>query len=97
MPLHDWTKVNAGLYHHFHQGFTLEISSSLNRGLLPNSYAAILEPNSNYNGENDAQSYASKANRVVIRHELNKAIAFIDVVSPGNKESEAAIRDQRVR
>jgi hypothetical protein len=33
MPMHDWSKVNAGLFHHFHQGWRREISSALNGGL----------------------------------------------------------------
>jgi hypothetical protein len=43
MPIHDWTRVEAGIFHAFHQGWIYEIASSLNRGLLPPSYYALPE------------------------------------------------------
>ncbi len=43
MPLHDWTRVNAGLFHHFHQGWCWTISSALIRGQLPDGYTALVE------------------------------------------------------
>ena len=43
MPLHDWTKVNSGLYHHFHQVWMVEISRALNRGKLPKNLSALVE------------------------------------------------------
>ena len=43
MPLHDWTRVDAGLFHHFHQGWCWEISSALNRGTLSDNYTALVE------------------------------------------------------
>jgi hypothetical protein len=43
MPIHDWTRVEAGLFHHFHQDWTSEIARSLNRGLLPKGYSALIE------------------------------------------------------
>jgi hypothetical protein len=46
MPLHDWTRVNAGLFHHFHQGWCWEISSALNLGPLPAGYTALVEQRS---------------------------------------------------
>ncbi len=32
MPLHDWTRVSAGIYHDFHQDWTIEIRRALNGG-----------------------------------------------------------------
>jgi hypothetical protein len=29
MPVHDWTRVSAGTFHHFHQAWIVEISNSL--------------------------------------------------------------------
>jgi hypothetical protein len=37
--------------------------------------------------------YASRANRIVIKHQLGRIIAVIEIVSPGNKDSRAALRD----
>lgn len=35
MPVHDWTRVHAGLSHHFHQDWTIELCRQLNAGRLP--------------------------------------------------------------
>lgn len=43
MPVHDWTLVNAGIFHHFHHDWIAEIARALNRGLLPDSYYALAE------------------------------------------------------
>ncbi len=40
----------------------------------------------------DIEKYARKANHVVVRHELGKVMAVIEIVSPGNKDSRHAIR-----
>ena len=39
------------------------------------------------------QPYASRANRVVVRHHLGRIVAVIEIVSPGNKDGRAALRD----
>lgn len=46
MPLHNWTRVPSGLFHHFHQGWCWEISRALNRGPLPEGYSALVEQRS---------------------------------------------------
>jgi hypothetical protein len=46
MPLHDWTRVQSGLFHHFHQGWAWEIGRSLNRGRLPPGLSAHVEQRS---------------------------------------------------
>lgn len=43
MPIHDWTRVDANLFHHFHQAWTMAICSTLNAGLLPNGFSALVE------------------------------------------------------
>jgi hypothetical protein len=43
MPLHDWTKFDAGVFHDFHQGWAVQISSALNSGLLPDEYYALIQ------------------------------------------------------
>ena len=36
--------------------------------------------------------YASKANRISIQHSLGRVVAVIEIVSPGNKSSQHAVR-----
>lgn len=43
MPLHDWTRVPSGLFHHFHQQWTIEIAKTLNQGILPRDFSALVE------------------------------------------------------
>lgn len=43
MPIHDWTRVEAGTFHHFHQCWVVAIGNALNRGLLPPGYMAMVE------------------------------------------------------
>jgi hypothetical protein len=43
MPIHDWTRVDAGLFHHFHQDWTIELCRSLNAGRLPSGFVALTD------------------------------------------------------
>jgi hypothetical protein len=43
MPIHDWTRVSAGIFHDFHQGWTIEIRNRLNSGVLPAGYYALAD------------------------------------------------------
>jgi hypothetical protein len=43
MPIHDWTRVDAGTFHDFHQGWTIEIRNKLNSGVLPDGYFAMAD------------------------------------------------------
>lgn len=41
--IHDWSKVDAGLFHHFHQRWIAAISDALNAGCLPPDFYALAE------------------------------------------------------
>lgn len=43
MPVHDWTRVDAGLFHAFHQSWTIALCNALNGGVLPPAYFALPE------------------------------------------------------
>jgi hypothetical protein len=43
MPIHDWTRVDAELFHHFHQDWTIELCRALNAGRLPPGYVALTD------------------------------------------------------
>ncbi len=45
MPVHDWTRVDAGLFHHFHHRWIDSICDALNAGNLPPDYFALVEQN----------------------------------------------------
>jgi hypothetical protein len=107
MPVHDWTKVDAGIFHAFHVHWISTLSGALN-SRLPSSYYCLPEqvaaagnpdvltlqftspptphPTANGNGTH-------KAGEVVVRHVTgHRVVAIIEVVSPNNKASEAALR-----
>ena len=137
MPVHDWRRVIAGTFHHFHQTWITEISNALNGGLLPNGYYAMAEqvaggPHPDvltleavpeiesaddepfefrgggtavvtaiaehplvfkYTREAEEAIYAAKADRIAVYHASgDRVIAFLEIISPGNKHSEGAVR-----
>jgi hypothetical protein len=125
MPLHDWTRVPAGLFHDFHQGWSIRIRDALNAGLLPRGFSALVEQKSGplesdvlaiesrtrvapaSNGgvavaerpkarivrRTTKDYYVDLANRIVVKHHLGRIVAVVEIVSPGNKDSKAAMRN----
>jgi hypothetical protein len=43
MPVHDWTRVDAEIFHDFHIAWNLELHKNLNTGVLPEDYYALIE------------------------------------------------------
>ena len=43
MPIHDWTRLEAGDFHDFHQCWVVAIRNALNGGLLPPEYMAMAD------------------------------------------------------
>ena len=127
MSIHDWTRVDAGLFHHFHQQWIGSLCNGLNAGRLPAGYFALVEQrikgpiadvltleltpgskeSSSGNGglavatapprtrlvrRTEAEIYASKADRITVRHRHGNVVAVVEIVSPGNKGSKAEFR-----
>ncbi|MBI3822164.1 MAG: DUF4058 domain-containing protein [Planctomycetes bacterium] len=47
MPVHDWTRVEAGVFHDFHNVWIAELRNAMNSGLLPHGYYAMSEQHGN--------------------------------------------------
>jgi hypothetical protein len=124
MPIHDWTRVQAGDFHHFHQRWISAITDALNGGGLPPEFMALAEqvtgrpipdvvalqfstprndpgsvlvsprpaPSARVIQKLERIDYARRADHVVIRHGRGRVVAIIELVSPGNKTSQNAIR-----
>jgi Protein of unknown function (DUF4058) len=127
MPIHDWSRIDSGIFHDFHQAWTIELRNALNSGALPPGYFALAEqvlsgpipdvvtlqwqaagaegpaagggiavseapPKARFVASAELDTYTVKANRITIRHRLGKVVAVIEIVSPGNKSSRAALR-----
>jgi hypothetical protein len=43
MPIHDWARVQAGIFHDFHHAWIEEVKRALNAGVLPEDYYAMAE------------------------------------------------------
>ena len=43
MPAHDWSRIPAGLFHEFHQSWSVRMKDALNQGILPDGYYALVE------------------------------------------------------
>lgn len=43
MPIHDWTRVDEGIFHAFHVTWTVELARALNSGILSSEYYALPE------------------------------------------------------
>ena len=43
MPTHDWSRVQAGIFHDFHHAWIEEVKRALNAGVLPEDYYALAE------------------------------------------------------
>lgn len=43
MPIHNWTRVEAGIFHDFHASWTIDLKARLNGGLLPADCYAMAE------------------------------------------------------
>ena len=127
MPIHDWSRVDPGIFHHFHQTWTIEISNALNAGRLPPGFFAMAEqivsgpipdvvtlqrlpkaseppltgggiavaeapPKAKFVMSAEIDRYAGRANHIVIKHRLGQVVAVLEIVSPGNKNSQHALR-----
>jgi hypothetical protein len=130
MPVHDWSRVDAGIFHAFHLAWLGVLQQALNSGLLPSGYYALAEqiagslgpdvltlqsPGQGGNGatpdligtltvtaaapkvqltvQPEGDEYTRRQSTLVIRHvSRHRIVAMLEVLSPGNKGSQHAIR-----
>ena len=137
MPIHDWSRVDAGIFHDFHHAWIEQIKRLLNSGVLPPDHYALAEqqtshfgpdvltlqsriledenhdngdpivqgsgstgsgvilakPKARLAGETDLEFYRRKQNVVAVRHVSgDRLVAIVEIVSPGNKSSQAVFR-----
>jgi hypothetical protein len=72
---------------------TLELNPGSPTGGSPGGSAVrTAPPKVRHVARSEAANYARKANRVTVRHPDGTVVAVIEIVSPGNKDSEHAIQ-----
>jgi hypothetical protein len=94
MPVHDWTRVDAGLLHNFHQSWIIALRNALNDARLPGDYFAYAELSTrgvDLIHSSDQRIYLREAHRVAVRDQLGAIAAVIEIVSPSNKASRHAL------
>jgi hypothetical protein len=52
MPVHDWSRVDAGIFHDFHHAWIEQIKRLLNSGVLPPDHYAMAEQHASHFGPN---------------------------------------------
>src|SRR5438105_12791628 len=75
MPVHDWTRVEAGVFHDFHVGWIPEIRTALNGGLLPEGYYAMAEQHAGQTIADVLTLHSSRAPRPALELPLPPAPA----------------------
>lgn len=134
MPIHDWSKVAAGIFRDFHNAWLVELRNALNDGVLPASYDSLIDrvarnmgpvvrtlgaagsagggtgrggiaeestaltvattpPKVRFRFTDESVGSTLKQETIVIRHASDdRIVALVEVVSPGNKASQDALR-----
>lgn len=92
MPIHDWSRVDAWVFHDFHCGWVNTLSDALNNGLLPADFYAMIERSGEEPGPDPFA--VPRPRTLVIRQESadDRVVAMIEIVSVGNKASGEALR-----
>src|SRR5437773_128802 len=90
MPVHDWSRVEPGIFHDFHHAWIEQIKRTLNSGLLPDEYYALAEQHAAGFGP-DVLTLVTV--EVTVRHVSgDRIVAMVEIVSPGNKAARSAMR-----
>jgi hypothetical protein len=134
MPIHDWTRVDDGIFHAFHLAWLARLQETLNQGVLPSGYYALAEqvagatvpdvltlqgngleggepsatdsgstggaatlvrtpPQTRFTTQLTIPDYVARRRTLVIHHVSDDdVVAFLEIVSPGNKASIYAFR-----
>jgi hypothetical protein len=88
MPVHDWTRVDAGTFHAFHTLWISELMKALNTGVLPKGYYALAEQVAT------CMRAARLRRHLVVRHiSGHQIVALIEIVSPANKDRQGNVRE----
>lgn len=83
MPIHDWTRVEAGIFHAFHLNWIDVLQTPLNSGLLPPDYYALAKQ---IDGGKRPDVLTFCWWNVGIRHVSNhQLITLIEILSCENK------------
>jgi len=100
MPMHDWTKVDAQIYHAFHAFWISELSRTLNGGLLPDEYYSLIEitfPSlsleTHFAATTEPEVCLHVQSSIAVKDVRDdRTVAMIEIISPGNRSNRLGIR-----
>jgi hypothetical protein len=96
MPMHDWTRVPAAIFHAFHHSWLSSLADVLNSIGLPDDHYALPEQHAvagEGTEESDAEFYRRRKSSIAVRHVSgDRMVAVLEIVSPGNKSTNHAIK-----
>lgn len=96
-PLHDWTRVDVGIFLSFHGAWITHLTESFNQGGLPHTFYAASTAEGDEGGSapaGDIAFYLAKRRTLVIRHVTgDRIVALFEIVSPANKHNRVAVAD----
>ena len=83
MPIHDWTRVGASVFHDFRLHWVVHLAETLNKVLPPDFYALV-----------ERRSNTPCRRGLSVRHTSDhRKRGLVQIVSPGNKDSPASVVD----
>lgn len=80
MPIHDWSRVEPGLFHTFRHRWNGALCDALNDGRMPEEYFAAIEP-------------VRSSDRIAVHHRDGRLVGVVEILATADKATEAALRD----
>jgi len=88
MPIHNWKRIVAGAFHHFHQGGAVRLADSLNAGILPRGYTAEFEQVTSVNEPDVPTLKTSDHNQSMVSSAPEEAGGLLVAEAPPQMEFE---------
>jgi hypothetical protein len=88
MPVHDWTHVDARIFHDFHQRWIVALTNILNGGVLPADFYALVEQH----GVGGLARWPGDLAGVLVTEPITRVRAESDLEFYRRKQSVAAVR-----
>lgn len=101
MPIHDWSRAEASVFHAFRHRWLGALCDAMNDGRLPDDHFAMIEEASDLAGaepgaelanNGPAPELARRADCIAVRRGEGRLVAVVEVVSPGDKASAARLQ-----
>lgn len=102
MPIHDWSRAEASVFHAFRHRWLGALCDAMNDGRLPDDHFAMIEetaglaeatPGAQLPNNGPAPDPTRRADCITIRQGEGRLVAVVEVVSPGDKANAAWLNE----